>query len=92
MSFFPIYFYVALFLIFVLAIAFLALKFLNKYSDKILGGNFIKSKSCKIEHLTYIDQNTKCALLRHRNKKYLLLLSKHNNLLLDVYEESEKAN
>lgn len=91
MNFFPMYFYVALFLIFVLALAALILKLFNKYSDKIFQGNFAKSKGCRVEHLTYVDQHTKCALLQFRNKRYLLLLSKNNNLLLDSYEESEKA-
>jgi hypothetical protein len=91
MNFFSIYSYVALFLIVVLVLAALVLKLFNKYSGKIFQGNFARNKGCKVECLTYVDQNTKCVLLGYRNKKYLLLLSKHNNLLLDSYEESEKT-
>ncbi len=92
MIFFSLYSYAALFLIFVLVLAAVILKFFSKYSYKILPGKYIKSKTCKVEHLFYIEQNTKCVLLHHSNKKYLLLVGKNNNLLLDRYEESEKAD
>jgi hypothetical protein len=60
---------------------------LKKYFYKIVNARILKFKDCKVEYLTYVDSNTKCALLHHKNKRYVLLIGKVNNLLLDKYEE-----
>jgi hypothetical protein len=84
--------YAALLLTSILVVAFALLKLFGNRLGKILPTRLFKARECKIEYLTHIDYGTKCALLHYKNKSYLLLLSKHNNILLDSYEKSEKPD
>ncbi len=84
--------YTVLILTLVLISAFVVLKLFGKSLGVLFPQRLFKARSCEIEYLTYIDHGTKCALLHHKNKSYLLLLSKNNNLLLDSYEKSEKSD
>lgn len=75
-------------LVFVVIILYVFLKLLQKYSN--LGNkNFIGSKDNNIEmnSILYLDSESKIVNFSCKNKKYLVLITKNNSLLIDSYED-----
>lgn len=73
-------------LIFICGILYLFLKLLQKYSpigNQNLTGN--KNTEININSVTYIDHESKIVNFSCKNKKYLILISKNNNMLIDSY-------
>jgi len=66
------------------------LKFLQKYT--MLGNkNFSDSKDClmSVNSVLYVDSDSKIINISCKNKKYLILISKNQNLMIDSYEENQ---
>jgi hypothetical protein len=73
----------------VLLLLYIFLKFLQKYTT--LGNkNFTDSKDSlmSINSVLYLDSDSKIINLSCKSKKYLILISKNQNLLIDSYEEN----
>ncbi len=70
----------------VAAMLYCILLLIKKYSPKIIGKGFITSDDIKIESSKYLDSNNRIISIGHKNKGYLILLGKNNNILLDKYE------
>jgi|GEM_PF-2153363 len=76
-------------LLFVIGLLYICLKLLQKYTK--YGVNKFKQKDkMDITGITYIDDSTKVVSLVHGPCKYLFVVGKNSNLLLDKYENYEK--
>lgn len=86
-----IYFKAIFALVCLTIILYVILKLLQKYThfgDKTLGN---KNNLLKINSLIYIDSQTKIVNFSCKNKKYLILVGKNSDLLLDSYEHNENT-
>jgi hypothetical protein len=76
---------VILSLIFVIAIMYLTLKMMQKYTKfgQCQGSSLT---SIKVENITYIDENNKIVHISQNKANYVLAINKNNILLIDKYE------
>ena len=73
-------------LILVILLMYIAAKLMQKLSSKFLKSTLGTNKDMKLQKIFYIDNNNKIVSLQHKEKSYLILLSKSNNILLDKNE------
>lgn len=78
-------------LIFISLCLYMVLLILQKYT-KFGGGNFTaknKKYAITINSVAYVDSSSKIVNFRCKNKDYLILIGKNNNLLLDAHEHND---
>lgn len=48
--------------------------------------------SLRVQEVIYLDNHNKITLVSRKNKKYLFLLGKNNNILVDAYEDDSSSS
>lgn len=77
-------------LLFVCVLLYGVLKIISKFNFGVFGGlNKDKSAGISIDSVLYVDSSSKIVNFSCKNKNYLILIGKNNNLLIDVYEETK---
>lgn len=74
-------------LVLIIFLLYFSIKLVQKYSSKFIKTTFGKSKNLKLIEIFYIDSTNKVVSLKHYNTRYLILLNRNNNLLLNKYED-----
>lgn len=64
-------------------------KYLQKYNGKLL---FKSRFTIKINNINYIDATTKVLDISYRNRNYLVLVGKNNDVLLDKFSDENNIN
>lgn len=73
----------------VIALLYSVLKLIQKYTKFGASNSFTEKKgSISINSIAYIDVGSKVINFECNNKNYIVLLGKHNNLLIDKYENT----